>query len=99
MKRIGKAGKKKVLLVVAIIACLWILISLIDFSRVHGFERPIFCILSAEHAMDDGGSGTYMGLGYSFEIKGNFMPEDELPGVTEYTARVLNISVMSGIRD
>lgn len=94
-----KSGKKKFLLVVAIVACLWLLISLIDFSRVHGFERPIFCILPAEYAMEDGGLGTYVGLGYSFEIKGNFMPEDELPGVTEYTARVLNIPVMSGIRD
>ena len=99
MKSMGKAGKKAVLLVVAIVASLWVLIGLIDFSRVHGFERPMFCILLTEYAMDDGGSGTYMGLGYSFEIKGNFMPEDELLGVTEYVARVLNMPIMSGIRD
>lgn len=91
--------RKKILLAVAIIVCAWILIGMTDFSRVHSFERPIFCVLPSESGFDDGGSGTYIGLGYSFEIKGNFMPEDELPGVTEYTARICGIPVMGGIRD
>jgi hypothetical protein len=41
----------------------------------------------------------YYGLGYSFEIKGNFMPEDELPGVTQYKYYIFNNSVLEGIRD
>ena len=92
-------GKKRVLFTIAVIACLWLLIGIIDFVRVHSFERPIFCILPTEYAADDGGSGTYVGLGYSFEIQGNFMPEDELAGVTEYTAKIFHIPVMTGIRD
>lgn len=97
MKSMDKAGKKKVLLVLAIIVCLWILIGVIDFTRVHSFERPIFCVWSLKYL--DGGSGTYVGLGYSFEIKGNFFPDDELPGVTKYIAKIFDVPVMTGVRD
>lgn len=83
----------------AIAACLWLLTGLIDFSLVRNFKRPVFCVLSAGSAFKDGGSGRYLGLGYSFDIKGNFMPEDKCPGVTEYTARVFHVPVMEGVRD
>lgn len=99
MKKADRSGKKKVLAAGVIIVCLWFLAGVIDFSRVHSFERPYFCILSPIHAEKDGGSGIYVGLGYTFDIEGNFMPEDELPGITKYTARIFNIPVMSGIRD
>jgi len=103
MKRIGKWGVKKVLIAVAIIICLWLLMGTIDFLRVHCFERPIFCIISPEATCDDGGSGTYVGLGYAFDIEGNFMPdgvsEGEQLGVTKYTARIFNTPVMAGVRD
>ena len=91
--------RKRLLSVAAIAACLWLLTGLIDFSRVHNFKRPVFCVLPAEYAFKDGGSGRYLGLGYSFDIKGNFMPEDECPGVTEYTARIFHVPVMVGVRD
>ena len=77
-----------------IIGYFWILAGITDFLRVRSFKRPIFCILSG-----DGASGTYAGFCYSFEIEGNFMPEDELPGVAAYTARILNTPVMAGVRD
>lgn len=89
--------KKKILAAVAIIVCLWILVGVIDFSRVHSFELPIFCIWSTRFL--DGGSGTYTGLGYSFEIEGNFIPGDEVPGVTKFTAKIFNVPVMAGVRD
>ena len=38
--------------------------------------------------MDDGGSGLYKGLGYSVYIEGNFMPEDEFPGITKSTFKL-----------
>ncbi len=94
-----KVKKQKLLLLVVSLACLWVMIGIIDFSRIHSFERPIFCVLPSSQAMKDGGSGTYVGLGYSFEIKGNFMPEDELPGVTEYAAKIFGVPIMAGIRD
>ena len=48
---------------------------------------------------DDGGSGTYKGLGYSFDIEGNFMPEDEFPGVTKARFYLLGKMLKEAIRD
>ena len=89
--------KRKILMIVSIILVLWLAIGVTDFARVYYFERPMFCVLV--NGADDGGSGTYVGPGYSFEIKGNFMPEDEFPGVTEYTYRILGLDICTGIRD
>ncbi len=91
-------GKIKIKLAIAaaIVASLWIAIGVVDFARVFNFEQPFFCI--PYNTMDDGGSGTYIGLGYSFEIEGNFMPEEPNPGVTEYKAKIFNIPVRSATR-
>lgn len=89
--------KKTLLKIVIAVTVLWIVIGFVDYSRVCGFEKPIFCI--ATNTADDGGSGHYIGLGYSFEIKGNFMPEDEFPGVTKWTYYLLGIEVQTQIRD
>ncbi len=91
-------NKKKIVFIVSgVILAIWLVIGIIDFSRVHSFEKPIFCITT--ETKDDGGSGHYVGLGYSFDIKGNFMPEDELKGVTEYSYYLFGIRVESAIRD
>ena len=82
---------------VCVFLALWIVIAIIDFGRVHSFETPIFCVATV--IMQDGGSGHYTGLGYSFDIKGNFMPEDEFPGVTEYTYYILGQEISSEVRD
>ena len=82
---------------VCVFLALWIIIAIIDFSRVHSFETPIFCVATV--IMQDGGSGHYTGLGYSFDIEGNFMPEDELPGVTKYTYYILGQEILSEVRD
>lgn len=96
-----KNGRKKKVIIAAIILgfVLWISIGLVDYFRVSGFEKPVFCLLDVENSYDDGGSGKYIGLGYSFDIKGNFMPLDELPGVTQYTYRIFGLVVKTGIRD
>ena len=75
----------------------WLGAGFYDFMRVKDFERPVFCILIPE--VQDGGSGTYRGLGYSFDIEGNFMPEDEFPGVTAFTYYIGGHEVLSLIRD
>jgi len=71
----------------------------IDYLRVnYAFKTPIFCICTM--MMKDGGSGTYVGLGYSFDIKGNFIPEEwELKGVTKYDYYILGIKVKSVVRN
>jgi len=89
--------KKKNLIFAIILVILWLGAGLLDFSRVKAFEKPLFCI--GTELYDDGGSGHYAGLGYSFDIEGNFMPEDEFPGVTRYTYYILGHEVLSGIRD
>ena len=83
--------------IIVFVVCAAIAFGTVDLLRVKSFERPLFCICN--ETVDDGGSGHYRGLGYSFEIKGNFMPEDELPGVTEYDMYILGIHAAAGIRD
>ncbi|MCZ0702434.1 hypothetical protein J2T56_000997 [Natronobacillus azotifigens] len=73
---------KIILAIFITVALLWGIIGVIDYSLVKGFEKPRFAIPTVTY--DDGGSGTYHGLWYSFQIEGNFMPEDEQPGVTYY---------------
>ncbi|MCD8088095.1 MAG: hypothetical protein LUE22_05870 [Oscillospiraceae bacterium] len=89
--------KKKTGIVIAALLLLWLMVGVVDFMRVKSFEKPLFCIV--RDSADDGGSGHYVGLGYSFDIEGNFMPEDELKGVTKYDYQILGISVKSDLRD
>lgn len=89
--------KKKLLIILSVVAVLWAVVGIVDFRMVHGFEKPIFC--TATNTADDGGSGHYAGLGYSFDIEGNFMPEDELSGVTKWTYYLFGQEIKTGIRD
>lgn len=89
---------RNIAVVIVIILVIWAVIITMDYRRVcHGFEKPIFAI--SKNTADDGGSGIYRGLGYSFEIKGYFMPEDELPGVTHADFYLLGRHVKEAIRD
>jgi len=97
VKELFSMGKRKIPLVVGVLAVIWVIVGVVDFSRVHNFEKPLFCIATENYK--DGGSGHYVGLGYSFEIKGNFMPEDELKGVTAYSQYLFGFKVASGSRD
>ncbi|MDD7643699.1 MAG: hypothetical protein PUK75_14750 [bacterium] len=89
--------KKKIIISVVCAIVLWIAIGIIDYSRVHSFEKPIFCV--GTELADDGGSGKYDGFGYSFDIIGNFMPEDEFPGVTKWTYYLFGVEIQTQIRD
>lgn len=78
------------LLAAAVMGC-------VDYDRVvNRGERPI-CAVTIDAGFDDGGSGRYYGLGYGFEIYGNFVPlyPDE-GGVREWSFYVLGIEVSSG---
>ena len=90
-------NKKKIIIAIACAVVLWIAVGIVDYGRVHSFEKPIFCV--GTELADDGGSGTYVGLGYSFDIEGNFMPEAENPGVTSYRGYIFGIEVIRGFRD
>lgn len=89
--------KKKIAVGIICAVVAWVVIGVIDFTMVNSYHKPVFCV-GAELA-DDGGSGTYVGLGYSFDIEGNFMPEAENPGVTAYRGYIFGIEVIRGFRD
>ena len=89
--------KKKIIIAVACILVLWVAIGVVDYSRVNSFESPLFCVCA--EPLQDGGSGKYVGLGYSFDIEGNFMPDTEFPGVTKWTFRFFGIELQTQIRD
>ena len=90
---------KRIIKTLIIVFALWIAIGLVDYFRVSSFERSLFSFLDVENSFEDGGSGTYKGLGYSFDIKGNFMPEDEYPGITSYTYYIFGTPIKTSIRD
>jgi hypothetical protein len=76
---------------------LWLIAGLTDFYQVSRFEKPVFCVLT--DGKKDGGSGYYRGLGYAFAIEGNFMPEDEFPGVTRFQAKLFGMPFKEEVRD
>ena len=89
--------KKKALIPLLIVVLLWLAVGTVDILRVAAFEKPVFSVPCV--TADDGGSGQYQGLGYSFDIEGNFMPEDKCPGVTAYALRIFGAPISAGTRD
>ena len=99
-KKCDDMNKKKILIVLRAVVCavvLWLAVGIVDYYRLHRFEKPIFCI--GTNLFDDGGSGKYVGLGYSFDIEGNFMPEDEFPGVTKWTFYLFGFEMETQVRE
>ncbi len=72
----------------------WLLMGITNFSLVRNYHKPLFCI--GKELADDGGSGMYIGLGYSFDIEGNFMPEAAAAGVTSYRGYLFGNEVCIG---
>ncbi len=55
--------------VLGIILILWGLVFTVDFMRCSHFMMPVFVV--AGETADDGGSGTYYGLGYKVKVEKN----------------------------
>lgn len=83
--------KKKITVLTAIIVLFvsWGNMAYSDYAEVAiSFDKPKFCI--APITADDGGSGKYIGLGYSFDIDGHL----ESAGKYEVdTYKILGITV------
>ncbi len=88
---------KRLFLIFIFLFLIWFACAATDLIRVHGFEKPIFARPTV--TADDGGSGTYKGLGWRIELEGNFMPEDELPGVTAFEYYLFNDLILAAVRD
>ena len=58
---------KKLITIIIILIALWGIIFFIDYSRCSNFKEPIFVVAGV--TADDGGSGTYYGLGYKVKME------------------------------
>ncbi len=92
-----KSKIKRMVIVILAVVVVWLCVGITDFALVHNYQKPIFC--RAGDLEQDGGSGEYIGLGYSFYIEGNFMPEEKNQGVTSYRGYVLGKEVSQGFWD
>ena len=89
-----KSKIKRIVIAILAVLVLWLCVGITDFAMVHNYQKPIFC--KGVDLADDGGSGEYIGLGYSFYIEGNFMPEEKNQGVTSYRGYVFGKEVSRG---
>lgn len=88
---------KRLFLVFLFFFLLWFAMAATDLLRLKSFEKPIFA--RPTQLYQDGGSGTYTGLGWRIELEGNFMPEDELPGITQFEYYLFDDLILAAIRD
>ena len=65
--------KKIVISIIIALIVLWGIIFFIDYSRCANFKEPIFVVSGV--TADDGGSGTYYGLGYKVKMEKNISAE------------------------
>ena len=88
--------KKKIIIlaVIAVLLVAWLGVAYADYACVAiSFDKPKFCI--ATTTADDGGSGKYIGLGYSFDIDGH-LTADSWFDVDNYTYKIFGIMVKQG---
>ncbi len=68
-----KKGVKIILAIIVVLILCWLAMFSIDYNRVTNLEMPIFVI--GIDTADDGGTGTYYGLGYKVEVVKNISAE------------------------
>lgn len=89
---------KRIVSLVMLLIVVVAIVTGIDYKRTtKDFEKPLFAMPTI--TADDGGSGTYRGLVYSIELEGNFMPEDEFPGVTRAEFYLFGKQIKEVLRD
>lgn len=92
-KQTYNQAKKIIIILVAIAVLLasWIGVAYSDYSKVAiSFDKPKFCV--SRNIADDGGSGKYIGLGYSFDING-YLDADGGYQVEKYTYKFFGITI------
>jgi len=67
--------KKKLITVYCALLILWGGMFITDFIRCGSLRKPLFVVGIADTLADDGGSGTYRGLGYTVEVEGELTAE------------------------
>ena len=85
--------RKKIIIlaVIAVLLASWVSIAYSDYAKVAiSFDKPKFCVLI--NGADDGGSGKYIGLGYSFIVDGH-LDVDTGYQVDSYVYKIFGITV------
>lgn len=91
-----KKDKKLLIIAVVIIFALWSSMFVTDYIRSYNLKNPIFATASV--TADDGGSGTYKGIGYTVEMRKHI--DAELGVKTDYVEmRLFGIMVLAIIVD
>lgn len=60
---------KKILKLIICLLILWSAMFVTDFCCCASLREPVFVIANSDRLADNGGSGTYYGLGYTVEIE------------------------------
>lgn len=64
--------RKKAFGILLVLLLVWGCLFGVDYARCMDLQKPLFTVASTA---DDGGSGTYHGLGYRVEIEGHLDAE------------------------
>ena len=63
-----KKAKKCIVIIACALLLLWGAMFTTDYVRCGSLKRPLFVVSTGDTA-DDGGSGTYQGLGYTVDME------------------------------
>ncbi len=62
--------KNKIVLALVIISAIWVCMFTVDYNRTSNLKHPLFCpVVKGGATADDGGSGTFIGPGYTVTLK------------------------------
>lgn len=83
--------KKNLLLLAGVLLLIWGSMFTTDFIRCSSLQKPLFVVGIPDTIYDDGGSGTYQGLGYTVEVRG------QLTDPYGYVVQSVEMSVLGKI--
>ena len=69
-----KKHKKILIIIVCILSVCWLTMFSTDYIRGSILKPPVFTYIIGGATADDGGSGTYQGLGYKIDVKMKLEP-------------------------
>ena len=75
--------KKRMLAIVCALLILWGGMFITDFIRCGSLKKPLFVVGAADTLADDGGTGTYRGLGYTVVVEGQLTIVEDGETITD----------------
>ena len=86
-----KKRTKTVLIIVGVLIVLWGAMFATDYIRCSSLKEPLFVIAKGTTA-DDGGSGTYQGLGYIVEVE-KYIDSEGSPCVSATEMKMFGMTI------